>query len=213
MKYFADIVNSLSNNPLPGFEAHVKMTPSRNIKPENIINLHKDYKTGAVLVLIYTKNNSDYVVFIKRPVYAGTHSAQVSFPGGRKDETDVDYTETALRETQEEIGVDKNDVMPLRWLSSLYIPPSNFLVQPVLGICKSAPIFKIDPKEVDYIIESPLKRIFDDDVIKFTDIRASYGLVKNIPYFDIKGEIVWGATAAILNELREFLYPAKEYIR
>lgn len=213
MKYFLDIINELSDKPLPGFDAHVKMTPSRNIKPENILNIKKDYKCGAVLVLIYPKNDCNYIVFIKRQAYEGTHSAQVSFPGGKKDETDLDFIQTALRETEEEIGVNRNDIEPLMLLSSLYIPPSNFLVQPVLGYCKKKPEFKIDKNEVDYIIESPLKRIFENDAIKKTNIKASYGLIKDIPYFDINNEVVWGATAAILNELREFLYSVKKYIK
>jgi len=153
--------------------------------------------------------SSIYTVLILRTSDHGVHSGQVSFPGGKKEESDRSLEDTALRETEEEIGIKKNDVKVIGHLSELYIPTSGFLVQPFVGYLNKKPLFHPDKNEVQKLIEVPLFLIMDDGIVKETTILKSKTRNQKseirIPYFDIHGEVVWGATAMILSELKEIL--------
>ncbi len=159
---------------------------------------------SSVLILLYKDEDILKTVFILRQTYDGVHSGQVSFPGGRMEETDNSLIDTALREANEEVNIDPDKVRILGTLSEMYIPPSNFLVLPVIGYQDSRPDFIAEKSEVAEIIESDLDFLFDDDFIKETvlDVR---GYKIQAPYFDVNGHIVWGATAMILSELKEVI--------
>jgi hypothetical protein len=129
----------------------------------------------------------------------------VSFPGGRHEVGDADFGATALREAREEIGIEPSAVHALRPLTQLYIPPSRFLVYPFLATADERPDFEPDPKEVQFIIEVDLVLLLDDLISKTKQMTISSGLVTEVPYFDIAGHEVWGATAMILSELKELI--------
>ena len=209
-KNFAAFVTSLKtalSKPLPGQKAQFKMAPYERI----LKNLTKKFiwkkpKESAVLCLFYPKNGEPHFALILRNTYKGVHSAQVSFPGGKVDEFDNSLKDTALRETEEEIGVNKSDIEILGKLTEVFIPPSGFQVQPFVGFINAAPNFTPNPDEVSKIIGVPLSILMDESIVGKKKITVSVTKLKiNYPYFDILGETVWGATAMMLSELKELI--------
>ncbi|MFN3802509.1 NUDIX hydrolase [Belliella pelovolcani] len=203
---FQDIiqrVEKMLTQPLPGRVGQMMMSPQPVDETRFAEGALKNPRRGAVLMLFYPDEDQTLVPFIKRPSYEGVHSGQVAFPGGKWEEQDEDLSMTALREAEEEIGIDQKKVKLLGKLSDLFIPPSNFLVSPFIGFLEETPFFKPDPYEVDRIINCPVNQLTDLSIRKEGKItvRGKYQL--NAPYFDIENEMVWGATAMMLGE---FMY-------
>jgi 8-oxo-dGTP pyrophosphatase MutT (NUDIX family) len=142
---------------------------------------------------------------MQRPEYDGTHSGQVSFPGGKVEEFDEDRIATALREAREEVRIIPEEVTILGQLSELYIPPSNFLVFPIVGYSNKRPDFIPDEREVVDIIELPLAEILKPENIGTTSIVANKIFRFDSPTFVFNERIVWGATAMMLAELKVLL--------
>jgi len=208
MKKFNDFVNELKQQltkPLPGFEAQLKMTSSERSIESELKAKHNGAKKGAVLILFYPYKNSVYTVFIQRQEYEGVHSGQISFPGGRFEDFDKSLINTALRESQEEVGIDISKVKILGSISQLYIPPSNFLVLPVVGTTNVRPDFCPDNKEVKEILEIEFSSFLDEKNIAYKEIRVFNKLTITAPCYNVEGKIIWGATAMILSELCEIL--------
>ena len=160
---------------------------------------------AAVMMLFYPKNNSTHLVLIVRNSYEGVHSAQIAFPGGKCEFEDENFACTALRETHEEIGIRPDKIEILKPFTELYIPPSNFMVHPFLGICKEEPVFIPQPSEVAHIIELPLTTFLNAAIVVDEKLSTSYADNISVPAFKIEEYIVWGATAMMLNELKEVL--------
>ncbi|WP_338227534.1 NUDIX hydrolase [Algoriphagus taiwanensis] len=168
-------------------------------------NLPSNHRKSGVLLLFYPEHGQAYFPLIKRPQYLGVHSGQVALPGGKMDPEDLDVIQTALREAEEEIGVNRRSIEVLGKMSELYIPASNFLVSPIVGLINAKPDFIPEEKEVDRIISSSVSGFLDRRIRKQTLLELGSGIRLDTPYFDIDGEIVWGATAMILNELSRIL--------
>ena len=154
---------------------------------------------AGVMLLFYQNNDRNTsMTLILRNTYNGVHSNQISFPGGKMEDSDVDLKDTALRETVEELGVDKNLISVIRPISKVYIPPSNFIVQPFISIYNGKPFFNPDRKEVYSIINPSL-----EDLLKLQIVQSIIS-VKNketiVPSYIIDNQIVWGATAMMINE-------------
>lgn len=190
----------LRSNQLPGFEAHVELTPYR--KNIQIPDVKPDARSGAVAVIIAFNRSTPTIILTKRASYQGVHGGQISFPGGKAEHGDVDLIHTARRETHEETGILLYDSNYLMQLSNIYIPPSNFHVHPFLFFIDHD--FTVTKNtEVDYIIEMPLTHLKNQQALTQKDIVLYNGTtIKNAPCFIFENEIIWGATAAILNELR-----------
>jgi len=195
------IIQSIFDYPLPGKSAHAVM--ARNLGREDIA-VPDDAKLAAVLILLFPDEHGQLeVVFTERAIThnADSHSGQMSFPGGKKDEEDTDLRHTALRETWEEVGVPSRDVQVLGETTPLYIPVSNFLVQPYVGYVSNQPDFVPEEREVAEIVTCTLQFLLDYKEPSITDISFPNGFkIKDVPYFDIKGKVVWGATSMMLNE-------------
>jgi 8-oxo-dGTP pyrophosphatase MutT (NUDIX family) len=206
---FSDFINyipKLLNEQLPAVDAHLKMAPvERKASLEPDYYLKNNPRNSAVMMLFYPKDGEATLVLTKRNTYAGVHSAQISFPGGKAELTDKDLAYTALRETNEEIGLAPEDIHVVMPFTKIYIPPSNFLVSPFLGLMKNEPVFKPDPTEVAEIIELPLNVLLDDTIVKNVPLKTSYAEQIYVPAFTVGEHIVWGATAMILSELKETL--------
>lgn len=206
---FLEYVPKLVEVALPASDAHYKMAPPERI--EILKNLEKESKNpkfAAVMMLFYPKKGRTHLVLIVRNSYEGVHSAQIAFPGGKYESKDETFENTALRETHEEIGIHPDIIDIVRSFTHLYIPPSNFMVYPFLGICREEIIFIPDAVEVANIIELPLSDFLSDEIIVNTEMSTSYAENSIMPAFKINEHIVWGATAMILSELKEVLKKA-----
>jgi 8-oxo-dGTP pyrophosphatase MutT (NUDIX family) len=203
---FFNAVTNVLNVELPSISSHVKMAPLERVKmmEENSYDL-SSVRKAAVMMLFYPKNEVTHLVLIVRNSYPGVHSSQIAFPGGKVEEIDFDLKQTALRETHEEIGIHPNDIHVIRDFSSIYIPPSNFLVYPFLGVSQVELTFTLQEEEVAGIIELPLSTLLDDSTISNKNLETSYSKLIEVPVFQIEEHSVWGATAMMLSELKDVL--------
>lgn len=203
---FLNQIDFIKDIELPGKEAHYKMVPSFRKQMEQLqMSNQKNAKEAATLALLYpNKKNNLEIVLTKRAQYKGTHSAQISFPGGKKDAIDSTFSDTALRETEEEIGVLTTNITLVKKLSELYIPPSNFMVYPFLGYTTQEPHF-IPNHEVDKIIKVSVQELLSENNLSVKKIQTSYAKNVEVPCFVFDNEIVWGATAMMLSELKELI--------
>jgi 8-oxo-dGTP pyrophosphatase MutT (NUDIX family) len=162
-------------------------------------------KPGGVIILLYQDaTGSIRFPLIKRQEYVGAHSGQVSFPGGKAEQGE-DPILTALRECEEEIGVDRNSLEVLGRLTNFFVIPSNFIITPVVAIADVEPVFRPDPYEVARILSFPLMDLLNEDAVKTKEIVAAGKFRLMAPHFETEGEIIWGATAMMLNEFRTIL--------
>lgn len=201
------LIGNLKNRlkaKLPGSTSHnlMRAKPIGQLLPKFEHKLPP--KLGSVLILLYDDKGVIKFPLIKRPTYTGTHSGQVSLPGG-KVEPDEDVFQAALREAEEEIGVNRNDIQVIGRLSDFNVIPSNFLVAPIVASINYVPQFIPDAHEVEKVIQADLIALLKDDAIIESEILAA-GLYRMMaPHFLVDQEIVWGATAMMLNEFRSIL--------
>lgn len=151
---------------------------------------------SSVLLLLYNHSDELSACLIKRPSHMKHHAGQIALPGGKVD-GDETLTETALRETYEEIGIPDSEIEILGSLSELYIQVSNFLVHPVVGWLDRFPELTINPEEVEKVIPFPLSCYSKG--LCMQDMDTLTGRL-DVPVIRYDGEIIWGATAMILAE-------------
>lgn len=204
---FEKLVHQLDirlKEPLPGALAHERMRAVSVGKIAPDFTHKTSPRAGSVLIVLYPQ--ADRIVFplIKRPDYQGMHAGQVSFPGGKAEGQET-AVETALREANEEIGIDSKSVKILGKLSDFFVIPSNFMVVPIVGYTTSEPTLKADPFEVAKILHGSVESILPESALLEKEITAAKTYQLKAPHFEIENEIVWGATAMILNELRYVL--------
>ena len=196
----------IANYELPGALAHVKMSPKMRQSAAEIRSQTSDFKESAILIALYEKNGEIFFPLIERNVYDGTHSGQMSFPGGKLEEQDNNLMETALRETDEEIGLQLTSDDVIHELSEIYIPPSKFMVSPFVALCKGPVSFTPNEKEVAQIVEFPLFKLMDDETIEEVSVHVKkYNMNMKVPAFVYQAKVVWGATAIILSEFKEII--------
>lgn len=181
--------------PLPGEAAHALMNASSSrwlhVKPD------AQTRKSAVLVVFYPVADKICFPLIVRPVYDGAHSGQIAFPGGKYELTDESLKHTALREAEEEVGVRRGDVKILGSLSEVFIAASNFVVLPYVGYVDRRPDFVADRREVERILEVDVNE-FPAPVVGEIAVR---GEQLEVPYYEVEGHVVWGATAKMISEL------------
>lgn len=183
---------------LPGESVQNKMSPI----VRGDLNLTLPFREAAVLILLYPEKKKPATLFIKRTEYDGVHSGQISFPGGRNEKNDLSMGMTALRETEEEIGINSQKIKLIGQLTSLHIPVSNTKVYPFVGFIEKKQTYTADPLEVEYIIEAPIEEIINPLIVKSEKMKIR-DIELEVPYFDISGHQIWGATAMILSEFIE----------
>jgi 8-oxo-dGTP pyrophosphatase MutT (NUDIX family) len=204
-KDFTQKIEELKSKELGGLQAQFKMAPKLRLQyDQDKIAANKPRK-AAVLVLFYpNKENETCFLLTQRASYNGTHSAQISFPGGKTEKADKNLEQTALRETQEEVGILPSTVKIIRELTDVYIPPSNFLATPFLGFVDERPNFVLN-HEVALEIEVLVSDLLDDKTMTTITLDTSYMKKIAVPCFKINNHIVWGATGMMLSEIKELL--------
>ena len=198
-----DFINNISRKlqkDLPGARIQYQMAPSIRYGNGNPVECNK----GAVLILLYPEKSSVSTILIKRSEDDGPHSGQISFPGGRSDPGDKDLFETALREAEEEIGIKRNKVIILGSITPLYIPPSNIEVLPVIAYSKDKPVFQPSKKEVNFLISVEMEQLKNPKTRQVKKVKYDNREVL-VPYYNIDGNHIWGATAMILSEFLEVI--------
>lgn len=182
--------------PLPGWKSQWELS-SMPGRPRTAPAQHRP---GAVLSLLYPHEEELHMVFMKRTDDGKAHGGQISFPGGKQEPSDPNLQVTALREAEEELGIIQQEVQVLGDLTELYIQASNFLVQPVVGYATNRPIFRPSPIEVEEVLEVSVAQLLQTPV-SMTSVTVGNGFTFDAKAFLVKDQIIWGATAMMLNEL------------
>ena len=203
--YFLTHIYKIKELPLGGLDSQFKLAPELRKKFSMNEIESQNPKESAVLALFYPDiHQNTNILLMLRASYNGVHSAQISFPGGKKDKADTSLEFTALRETEEEIGISKNEITIVRELTKTYIPPSNFWVTPYIGVYNSTPTFSIN-HEVEKLIEVPIIELLDENLLRSKNVTTSYLKNIDVPCFKLNNYTVWGATAMMLSEIKDLL--------
>lgn len=205
-KQFIDLLRKAMSEYAPdqGFESNLEpfRKGSRTQRPDT----KTPYKESAVLLLVAYLQREFQIVLIERSEYRGVHSGQIGLPGGRKEPEDKTLLETALRETQEEVGINPGEVDILGQLSTLYIPPSKFLVQPFVGLLHSKVLPHHYSPEVKNVVLLPLKNLLQEEYYLRGGVEThSYAVNIVVPYIPVDRHKIWGATSILLDEFRSIL--------
>jgi 8-oxo-dGTP pyrophosphatase MutT (NUDIX family) len=203
--FFSGLKQAISGE-LPGLASQIKMVPEARRKEIEGRKSAGDAKKAAVLICMYPEKEGEIMlVLIRRNEYDGVHSGQISFPGGRYEDDDPSLEYTALREAQEETNIRIEDVEVLGNISPVYIPPSNFYVEVLVGWTTQKPDLKLEPSEVAEILTIPIKEFLDPEKIQQRDIPHREFNILDVPCFYVQGDIIWGATAMMLAELGDII--------
>ncbi|MFZ1749353.1 MAG: CoA pyrophosphatase [Saprospiraceae bacterium] len=203
INFIQDLEKKLYNT-LPGAAAQNLMAP---LGSEKYRVATPDHKIACVLALLFPKNNEWHISLIERAIHHpdDKHAGQISFPGGQLNESDYSYEDCALRETYEEIGIAPDTIGILGELTPLFVFVSNFMVHPFVGFTTEYPKFVKQDSEVKNILQVPLHHFTKAKNKGVADIEVRDQLLTDIPYYDVMGYKLWGATAMIMSELEHFI--------
>jgi 8-oxo-dGTP pyrophosphatase MutT (NUDIX family) len=194
------------DSELPGERAHIEMAPINRPLSSFALKNAIEPRESAVSIILYPKDDAIHSILIQRPVYDGTHSGQIAFPGGKKEETDIHLEFTARRECFEEIGLPIESGFLIKEMTKVFIPVSNFIVYPFVFFVDLIPELIANEREVEEIIHYNIDHLLKDEHQSKMDILLPNNILqKNIPCFEIQNKKIWGATALILNELKLIL--------
>ncbi len=185
------------NSPLPGQAAQLRMAPSlRTLVPP----ANSTPRQAAVLIPLCLIESEIFILFTHRQEDLTYHGGEICFPGGNHDREDVNCIATALRETHEEIGLLPQAVQVLGQLTPIYIPPSQYIVHPIVGWIPNLPPLHPNATEVARILQVPLNLLLQPETIRH-EIGVRNGTTITIPYYEFQAWHIWGATAMLLSEL------------
>ncbi|MBY5958721.1 CoA pyrophosphatase [Membranicola marinus] len=202
---FHQYEDEILHNPtldLPGHESLDMLVDS----PRYLTPTPPDARHAAVVLLVHASQGVPSILFIQRSnhIVQDKHRGQIAFPGGKREVNET-LKACAFREMDEEIGVRLPISHPTRQLTPLYVSVSNFLVYPFVAFKKKLPELRPNPEEVASIIDSPLIHLNSRYAIQRKDFIIRGQLIKDVPYFDVAGKTLWGATALIFSELLHLL--------
>jgi 8-oxo-dGTP pyrophosphatase MutT (NUDIX family) len=201
LRELAECISKEIKKGLPGREIQYRMAPAIRLMTDPFL---KNKQDAGVLILFYPSKHPVNLILIKRTDYQGVHGGQISFPGGKSEPRDKDICQTAIREAEEELGIDLQKIRLIGMLTELHIPVSNITVIPVIGYLEKKPVFKPGASEVEYVIEVELEELLNPGNVKYS-YRKIMSVRTKIPYYDIYSHRIWGATAMIISELIEII--------
>jgi 8-oxo-dGTP pyrophosphatase MutT (NUDIX family) len=185
-------------DPLPGPEAQRRFAPLPHLPGWSPDQQPVNARRAAVLLLFYPSHTGVMIPLTVRDAQLPQHAGQISLPGGAIDPGESNDA-AALREAEEEIGVRASDVRIAGVLSSLWIPVSNFVLTPIVGVTDTRPAFQLRLGEVSAVIEAPLDHLRDPARVRWAT-RTRRGEPIDYPYIAIDDHAIWGATAMVLSE-------------
>ena len=185
---------------LPGAGAHEAFAPYRKHFEHQAGTIRKK---AAVGIHVYLHQEDWYFLLIERSSYDGKHSAQMAFPGGKPESTDLHLEHTARRESEEELAIPSVNGEKITELSMVWIPVSSFEVSPFVFLHDVRPSIEINQREVAHYYEVKIDDLLDETTVSTTSIQVNDQVhLKEVPCFVLNEKIVWGATALILAELK-----------
>ena len=188
--------------PLPGTSAHL-ITKVQSKIEFNFPEPSKDAKKASVLILLFPDSNNIHFFLTQRTLSVEHHKGQISLPGGTCEKNEKTIN-TALRETEEEIGVDKNEVEIIGELTPFFTPTSGFIVHPFIGWCNRRPKTNKQTDEVHALFSASLSQLLNDQILELENWNLR-GYETKVPFYNFDGHKVWGVTAAILSEFKLIL--------
>ncbi|AGC48398.1 NUDIX family hydrolase [Myxococcus stipitatus DSM 14675] len=178
-----------------GVESRLASRPARDVNLPGLV-----LREAAVLVPLFERDGVPHMVFTRRPATLRTHANQYSYPGGGRDAEDLTPLHTALRETEEELGIDRRGVRVLGMLDE--VPTiSQYRVRPFVGVIPGDGQYTPSVEEVAFILEVPLERLMDPAILR-VERKEVLGAERDLYFYTYEGHVIWGATARIL---RDFL--------
>ncbi len=204
---FKNRIPKLKKIALPGEEAQFKLAPNQRIEELARLNVEPNNPSHAGVMAVFYPGEAGntQLVLILRKTYKGVHSNQVGFPGGRVEPEDENLQQTALRETEEEVGIPRQEIEVVKSLTKLYIPPSNFWVHPFIGVLEKTPVLVPQESEVESILEVKLSDFLAEETLISRKLTTSYAEDLDVPAFLLNDHVVWGATAMMLSEIKVIL--------
>jgi 8-oxo-dGTP pyrophosphatase MutT (NUDIX family) len=191
---------------LPGHDDFTALSGYPRPSVEEALSLVPPPRESAVLIVVHPVKGEDRTLLMQRTIYQGVHSGQIGFPGGKREPEDHDLHATALREFTEETGAGTSEFDVVGELSRIHIPPSHTLVTPVVAWCAQLGPLRPDPREVARLLDVPLAELLRDDLLKHRPMMlGSPPREFNVAYWEVLGQVVWGATAMMIAELRAVL--------
>ncbi len=158
-------------------------------------------RRSAVLVPLYESEGQTWLVLTRRAAHLRSHTFEVSFPGGARDPGDPDDWATALREANEEVGLDPTLPRAIGALDRFVTVGSRSLVHPLVAALPGAPVLRANQAEVDRIIFVPLSELVQGDVFREELWPTGDGRVRPVTFFELLGDTLWGATGAMVRQL------------
>lgn len=208
---FEELVAGLQcalKNELPGFGAQSLMAPAHRRPAAEYLSKATAVKTAAVLLVMFPDEGRTRIALIERSHDGHTHAGQIGFPGGRQEPNET-LAQTALREAEEECGIQKADVKLIGPLTPLYIPPSNFHVHPFVGAISTKPDWKLQHTEVSRVLTPDISHFLDKRNRQMDAFASTRGEVVQAPFYRLDDVKIWGATAMMLAEFAHILVRLK----
>ncbi len=205
---FIKLLTARLSGPLPGQPAQLKMAFAHRAEQLRLSPAPPpDARVAGVLLALWHDDHEWKTVLIQRTQNPrDRHSGQVSFPGGKHEEADGDISRTAVREAHEEVGIAPKNIDIIGKLTELYIPVSNFIVHPYVGLLSKKPVLIPQPGEVETVYTPPVAHFRDENNKSLRELRVGTGTVmKDVPCYLLENRAVWGATAMILSEFTEII--------
>lgn len=194
-----DALTARLTRPLPGQLAH-RMSRVQTDRPFTFPNTEEHATPAAVLILLFPDQDNIHFYLTERTHDVEHHKGQISLPGGAWEKGEQLH-ETAIRETEEEIGINRQQIQMVGGLTPFFTPVTGFMIHPFIGWCNVKPKTKLQDDEVHKLFTASLTDLVDENIFQSEkwDIR---GYDSTVPFFNFGGAKVWGATAAILSEFK-----------